>query len=409
MLGIVRSVISPIWSIGLLMLGSAFFLSFISMKMKLAGMDATVIGYVHSAYYFGLWVGAMRVERLIRRIGHIRAFAAFIGITVASMMIQGLNGHPLVWVVMRFFAGISLAGVYVVIESWLLDKSTLETRGQILAIYMISIYGAQSISQFILDGINITSAEPFLVAGLICSLSAIPVATTRAISPELHEPTLPNILELFKIAPFGCLGCILAGFILSAIYSFTPNYALATNVSVSWMVSLTILGGVLLQWPIGKLSDLYDRRNILIMVSLATIIPAIGILYFPGNATVVYPLVFVLGGLCFTLYPLSITQVCDHIESHNITAITGVLLLAYGIGAAFGPLTAPLLMKYVGPSGLYIYIAIIAGILSFVGICRHIWGADVPKEDQGDFVPLPRSGSVALDLDPRTDEEEESE
>lgn len=405
----IRCFISPLMSLALVILSNGFFVSFISLRLQLEGYDGAFIGYVQSAYYAGLLVGAARVERLIRRIGHIRAYAIFASITTMTTLIQGLDLDIMLWVSMRFLAGISLAGLFVVIESWLLDGSTLENRGVVLSIYMIALYTSQALGQFIINFVNLKAPEPYLVAGILAAASAIPVSFTRAKSPDLHEPTLASFFTLFKASPFGFSSCVFSGLILSAIYSFTPTFAQSNQIPVAMMVSLTIAGGVALQWPIGKLSDLMDRRIVLIGVCLLLTLPSFLIPMALGRNEAVYLATFFLGGLAFTIYPLGITQACDRVDSHNITAITGALLIAYGSGAAVGPLAAPLFIDNFGSTALYYYIAAMGTILAVIGIIGMMKRPPVPVEEREVFVALPPSSSVAYDLDPRAPAEEEQE
>lgn len=401
----IRSIISPLLSVALLMMANGYLMSFLSIRLIIEGFEESMVGYLHSAYYAGLLIGSVRVEGLIKRVGHIRSFATFGSICAASIMYQGFWDNPYAWIFMRFIAGICFAALWVVIESWLLQTSTVDTRGKILSYYMIALYTAQALGQYLLDVTNIYSMEPFFVAGLICSLSIVPVSVTYFQSPPLNETKPFSVIALVRASPFGYLGCVLAGVIISSIISFAPNFAQVAKIPVSQLMSVTIIGGVILQWPIGKLSDIFDRRTILICVSFATMLPALAILFYPTNDISVLVLSFILGGFCFTIYPLSITQAVDRVDIDNITVITGVLLFAYGIGSVLGPLIAPLFMTQIGPIALFGFIAGSACILGVVGLYSSLFHPQVPAEDQGEYVPLPPTTPVAYDMDPRAPEE----
>jgi MFS family permease len=388
----------------LLMLGNGFFLSFTSLRLYNLGYDEWIIGTVHSAYYLGLLVGATRAEAVINRVGHIRAYAAYAGIGTACIMLQGLFPNPFIWILTRLVMGFCLAVYYIVIESWFLSSSTPSTRGVILSLYMIAHYSSQALSQFILNMIDISGAEPFLLASLLCAASAVPLALTKSKSPHIDEPSGHSLTSLYRKSHFGFIGCLISGVILSSIYSFVPLFAKTNSLSISASVSICIFGGVLLQWPLGKLSDIMDRRRVLFGVTVLTTLQSALIIAFNPHGIWIYPSLFVLGGLAFTLYPLSISEVCDRLQSNDITKASGMLLLVFGSGSVLGPLIAPIFIDLVPNYGLFLFISLNTSILILTGIRSFIRLPAVPEELQNDFVSLPTVSPVAYELDPRTNE-----
>ncbi len=401
MLKVVKSVIAPLLSIGLLTLGSGFFVSFQSIFLKTEGYSDLTIGLVHSAYYAGILVGTLKVEHFIQRVGHIRAMSTFSSICAIMILLQGLFQDPYVWVLLRFVVGVSLAGIFVVIESWLLDKGTNTTRGQLLSLYMVAFYSAQAFGQYFLDLYPIDSLQPFILASLLCCAGIVPVAMTRAKSPEIHEPEVKRAGEVLVESPFGFFGCIISGLMLSSIYSFGPNFALSHDVSPAGLMSIIIMGGVLLQVPMGRLSDVFDRRSVLMILAGLTIIPCLIIPHVVDQKTPLMITAFLLGGLSFTLYPLSVTHACDRINSKVLTSVTAVLLMAFGIGSVLGPLISPYFMLWYGSVGLFYYVAMMSGLLVVVGFASIRLFPKVPACQQNEFVPLPRSSLIVYDLDPR--------
>ena len=399
----IKNIASPLSAILLLMLGSGFFLSFTSLRLNSLGFDEWIIGAVHSSFYLGMLIGATRAERIINQVGHIRAYAAYAGIGTICLMLQGLLPHPLAWIFIRMTMGFCLAVYYIVVESWFLCTATTATRGAILSLYMITLYLAQAVSQFILNVINLDGAEPFFVAGLLAAASAVPLTLTKAPSPNLHDPSGHSLKSLFQQSHFGFSGCLISGIILSSIYSFAPLFANVNNLSVASIISTCIFGGVLLQWPVGKLSDIFDRRKILFGITLATALQASLIVIVNPQGLWIYAFIFILGGLVFTLYPLSITEVCDRLQPKDITKATGMLLLTYGIGAVIGPLVAPICINFSPTHGLFLFILINACSLIIIGLRSFARLSAVPEELQTEFVVLPRETPVAYDLDPRSD------
>lgn len=399
-----RRALSPLLSIALLMLGNGFFTTFVSVRLYLDGHSALIVGLVQSAFYAGYLLGALKIEALMHRIRHIRAYAFFTCIATAILLMQGLLVHPIIWIFERFVMGLCIASLYVVIESWLLIISPQSTRGKLLGFYMLSLYGAQSLSQFFMDFLDLNTLSPFVVAATLSSLSMIPVTFTYTQVPDQGETERSGFFSILKRSPFGAGGCVISGLILSAIYSFLPNFAEKSNLSVSSIMSVTIAGGFLLQWPLGHLSDIFDRRKILLLVSALTIVPCIAIMILKLEIAYIIGPVFFLGGMTFTLYPLSITHVTDRHLSEDLTSITAVLLFAYSFGSVLGPLIAPFFIKFFQPHGLFIYIGAMGGLLTLTGLLSTIFSKPVPREDQNDFVPLTGS-PLSYELDPRSNEE----
>ncbi|MCP5492285.1 MAG: MFS transporter [Chlamydiales bacterium] len=402
-----RLSIAPLLSIAILMLGSGYYTTFISMRLYQDGQGAFIIGLVQGAYYAGFLIGALKIEALMHRIRHIRAYAFFTCICTAIVLLQGLYIHPYAWVIERFIMGLCIASLYVVIESWLLIIAPESSKGTLLSFYMIALYCSQALSQFLVDFLNPRSMTPFIVTAIFSSLSMMPATFTYTHIPEQIGAERATFLSILKKSPFGAWGCIVAGMILSSLYSFVPTFAERTGLSVSYAMSLMIAGGFLLQWPLGYLSDIFDRRKILILVSILTVLPCAGIMLLMGKAKLILGLIFLLGGFTFTLYPLSITHVTDRHKTHDLTSITAVMLFAYSTGSVVGPLVAPFFINMSDTMGLFIYIGIMAGILSVVGLVSAALIRPVPKAEQGDFVPLPGQSTLSYELDPRSSASED--
>lgn len=396
-----KLIVSPLLSLLFLITGTSFFMTFITVKLQTEGSSEWVIGGMHSAFYGGLFLGAFIIERGIRVVGHIRVFAATASLTSASIVVMALSDEPHIWVIARFIAGFCIAAHFVTIESWLLALSSVFDRGRILAIYMIGYYTAQAASQYIINWVNLESAEPFLVSVFFVSISIIPVTSTRKPQPHLHELSKFTLLQLFKYSPFGFMGCFLSGMLISCIYGFTPAFAVTHSLPVATLMAVTILGGVLLQWPFGKASDVFDRRYVLLLLGILLIFPSMGILFFQHDENAILAFSFLLGGIIYTLYPLSLSQVCDRISHADLVGVTSLLLIVYGIGSTIGPLTAPLLMVPFGTEGLFIYYALISVLMTVVGIISIALHQPEKAEHQQDYVPLTPVTSVVYELDPR--------
>ncbi len=398
-----KIIYSPLASLVLAVTSGSFFLTFISVKINIIDGSEITLGLIHSAFYGGMLIGALKSEEIINRVGHIRAFASFSSLLTFTIIIQALYQVPKFWIFLRFFAGFSTAAVYVIIESWLLAQSTKKNKGKILSIYMLCLYSAQTLGQFGLDIIDLDSIQPFLLAASVASISVIPASLTYMKAPEIEPLPKMAITKYFQASPLGFIGCMVSGLILSSIYGFLPNYALDNKISVSILVGTTIAGGFVLQWPIGKLSDMFDRTKIIILLTLITIISCFMLVMIPMQNILIYIISFFFGGFCFTLYPVCIAQVCDHLDNSNIINVTGVLLFSYGLGAVVGPPILAFLVKIFSSTAIFYYISFVSFALFIFGLYSWITVKPVAEEDQVDFVAVPRVSPVASALDPRAE------
>lgn len=409
MMKLIASVLAPLTGLFIIMLSNGMFSTLIAVRLQMDGASDWVAGAASGAYYGGLMISAFYIERFICRVGHIRAYATFASITAAVSLLPGLILSPESWIAMRFIGGYCMGGLFIVIESWLLASSTIKTRGKVLSIYMIALYGAQGAGQFLLNISDPLTLIPFCIATILASLSVLPVCMTYRASPPLEEniSTL-NFFRLYRISPSGVLGCFASGMILGAIYGLLPVLVGQEGFSlyeISLTMGLTIFGGMLLQYPVGHLSDHMDRRKVLIFLALACLILSLCLMVSVEAVTRTYFFVFVflLGGFSFTLYPLSISHACDYLEKKDIVAATGGLLLAYGIGATIGPFIAPGFMKMMGPPGLLVYFALVSALLAAFVIWRRIRREESIVPDKQTFVVVSHTTPIANELDPRVE------
>lgn len=409
---VIKATMSPVLSLLIIMLGTSFFNTFVSVRLSMDGWGNIITGLVYASYYFGMMVGAFYMEKVIHFTGHIRAFSMFASITAASIILQGFTATPLGWMFFRFVTGAACAGLFIVIESWLLLLSSANTRGTVLSLYMISLYSAQSAGQFILSTVDLQSNSSFSIAVFFCAISIIPVCLMRASAPSLSESEYINIFYILKKVPIGFWGNLIAGMIISSFYALGPVFARETGFSVlqiSTIMALTIFGGMALQWPIGLVSDLIERRKVIVLVVL--ILFALSIVLFIFNP-MPFPLLLILlffyGGFSFTLYPISITYCCDFFSSAGITAITCAALIIYGIGCILGPILSPILMQFTKPSGVFLFTSFLTLFYALYILWKYNRTHRPPKDLHENYQALPGNTSPKVaDLDPRSESEEE--
>lgn len=395
--------IAPMISIILLVLGSGVSTTLTTLVMSEHDISNTAIAVVSSAFFVGVMLGSYFCQGFIFRVKHIRAYAALGTICVAGIIIQSLYFSVYLWALLRLSTGFCLAGLYIVIESWLLGLSVESNRGQILAIYMMSFYAAQASSQLILKIPGITTLVIFSLIAIFMAFSVVPLAVTRFSPPVPEKTEIISLGFLFRRASLGVIGCVLSGLMLSVIYSFIPKYVVQIGQpeSVALVMFSIILGGTLLQFPIGRLSDLFDRRRVLMSVALACIVVAIGIVLFHDNYYLLLGLCFLLGGSAFMIYPISISHTIDFIESSRVLSAVAVLYIAYGIGSSLGPVLVVPFTRQFGSSGYFIYLALMSALLMLYCIYRVIRLPVVYRGIANQFVAMPSATFEGQHMDPR--------
>ncbi len=395
----VRSLLAAIF---MMMAGSGFLSTLIALRLERGGSSTMVIGLVATAYFGGLVIGALRAGAIVRRVGHIRAFATFVALLSVSTLTYALVQQPALWAMLRLVDGVCVAGVFICIESWLNDRADSTTRGSVLASYMVALYSGQALGQLLLRSGNTAPQVPFELASILITLAIIPVCLTRTHAPVLEDAASLPLRRLFAASPLGVVGAGITGLMLGAFYGLAAIYAGRVGLDLKGTASfmtIVILGGVALQWPLGRLSDRFDRRLVIIGCFAATLLVSLALATAPGGI-----LLFVLGaafgGLAFALYPLCVAYVNDRLASHERVAASGQLVLLYSAGAALGPMGAATAMSQAGTGGLFGFIGLAAaGTLAF-GLCRLAISAPVPAPEQQDFQILPRTTPVAALLDP---------
>ncbi len=400
--------LSPLLGLSIFALASGYLMTLIPLRINALHGSDLLAGYMGSIYYIGLLAGSFRSEHLVTLFGHIRSFAAFMALLCASVLSLAIFDSTASWLLLRFLNGLAIAGVFIVVESWLLCESDEKTRGKILSFYMVALYGANAIGQLFVGLIDSLSLMPFIVIGTLLSLSILPPAMSRIPTPELESVSSLNFIKLFKLTPSAIIGCLTGGMILGALYSLLPIHLLeesGSEQSVSIQLSITMLGGMLLQYPVGCYSDKIDRRKVLVAISTLGCICCLLYIWFDHDSWINMILLFLIGGTTFTLYPLAISHGCDHLQPEDIVAGTQGLLLAYSTGACIGPVLAASFIKFSG-SGLMLYFAVILAIVALFFLMRIPFRPVIYSSDEQSFVPVPRTTPLVAQIDPRSETEE---
>lgn len=392
--------------VGILSLGQALLTTLIGVRMSVEGFSALSIGAITSAYYVGAVLGSQLCNRIVKRVGHIRAFAIFAALLASSALAHTLILAPVVWILLRAAGGFSIYGFTLVAESWLNAAVTPTIRGRALGLYMIITFAALTLGQLLLNTGDPAGYHLFTLSGIAFALALIPVALTKTTSPVEMTTEYLSLRRLFEISPFGLIGMLAAGMMIEAFLSLGSVYAQKsgfTTVQISLFMSAPIVGGLLFQWPFGWVSDRFNRRWTLIGVAAGTGLSALAVV---GLGEAVFPLLLAVatahGGLFFTLYPLSLAHANDKAEPDQFVELSRGLLLVYFVGALVAPFVGSLVMEALGPSGLFIEITVIAGALTLFGLYAQWRAAPIPEREQQEFYPYgPHTTTEVYEIDPR--------
>lgn len=406
MQALLYKVIQPLSSTFFMVTGITFLATFFPIYIDNLGYSKEFIGFISSSYYCGMVVGAFKIEGMICRIGHIRAFSAFLSSVIMAVVFPVLYSHSLIWILSRFITGFCLAGLYIVLESWFLSIGDVKTRGTYLSFYMSALGLGSALSPLLMTLGDIKTSTPFSIVVLFLAAAIIPLTTQKSPAPEISSHSALTLKKLLKISPIGVLGCAISGFCISSVQSFLPvilNVSKISTLHMSTVLTSLFLGNLVFQYPVGFLSDLCDRRYALaLLCALVSLSSTIYYLSYLDDSWVSFMAVFCIGGGIFALYPAAISYACDGIEQEDIVKVTQGLLLFYGAGSVLGPVVSSLLMDFLGDLGLFLSIFSVCVIFFFVVVKRLI--TSKPKEPQYQHTILPRTTPVASELDPRTEE-----
>lgn len=393
---------APLLALFIFVIGNGFLSTFIASELTHRQESTFLIGLMTSLLYAGLVLGSFRIEKLIARVAHIRAYAAFASIAAIVALLHGIFENVYIWLLLRFICGLATAGIFIVVESWLLVQSTPSTRGRVLSFYMVTFYAAQALGQLLLGLDNSNTALLFAIISICSSLSIIPLALTKTITPAYCEPSTLSIGRIYRKCASGLFGCLIAGLILAAIYGLFPVFLIqnfATSEAVATGMFIIIFGGMALQYPIGKLSDIIERRIVLLAISLCCIAVLLAMLVCLHHHMLFLILCALLGGFTFVIYPISISHACDSLDPQDIIAGTQTLLLTYSIGAMLGPIIAPLFIKF-STYGLIIYLITMSALLVVFLSWRKTVSDDTPQEEA--FISFPQNTPIGCEVDPRS-------
>ncbi|TDU26597.1 cyanate permease [Panacagrimonas perspica] len=361
MLGLVASAFSVFLAAALLLAGQMLLSTNLSLRMSAEGFAASTISLVMLHNSFGFMLGSVFGPRLIRRVGHIRAFSAFAAVLCCATLGQGSEVNPYLWAVLRAAQGFSSALLMVVLESWINAHARPETRSRFLGLYMVNYYVAGAIGQWMVALNEPTDFRAFSLAAGLAVASMIPLCLTRQPAPATHTAERLPVRALFAASHISVFGALMSGFTMASFYQLSPIYVQHlfndTHTTATYL-ACAVLGMMLFQVPVGRMSDHFDRRRVIIGLAVAISVSAALVALLGRYSTpLLYLFTMLFTGTAACLYPACLARLNDRTGGRQHVASNASLLLCHGIGQCIGPLSTSSLIALIGPSGLYVGIA----------------------------------------------------
>lgn len=405
---VIMPVAALLISVSLLVLGNGLQGTLLVVRGGIEGFPTSLIGTMMAAYFVGYVIGSWLLPGLIVSAGHIRAFAGFASIASAVAIMHVLVVDPWAWMILRVATGLVYAGMILVTESWLNGHAVKSSRGRLLSIYGMVTMGIWAAGQGLLNVAPADGVALFLIISILVSFSLVPITLLPSRPPTISSEAPFGLRDLFGLSPLGSAGALLSGLALSAFWAMGPAFAQARGLDaagIAAFMSAALLGALAFQWPLGWLSDRFQRRLVIAGAGLAAAFVAVATTWnVPGGASWLFACSFLFGGFGIPLYTLSVAHANDRLEPDQMLSAARGLLLLNGIGAACGAFAAGLAMSWLGPRGLFLQTAVFLGLLVLIALARRAGG----PQETGAPTPLVCAPMITMALDTRGEAPAES-
>jgi MFS family permease len=368
--------------IGALMLATSsvqlavgFFGTFISLRVPLENFRSTMSALVLAGYYAGYTIGAVYCSRIIERVGHIRAYAALASLAVVATAVMPLAINGPTWLLLRAVIGFGCAGLFITTEGWLIAKAAPTERGRVLSIYRVGMFIALAAGQILISQIEISATSAFNIVIAVFAMALALVSLTRAEPPQITATTALPYGRLTQVAPVAVAGAAVGGLIVGALYSLVPAWMQGRGndrVTIGLVMLASVLGGLAFQIPVGRLSDRFDRLMVLTGLCLGLVGASIGLVCLPRTPPAILPTAFLFGGFLSALYPVSVAHAHDRMHGERIVAVSGRLILLFGLGSIAGPLLGTSFVVGFGINGVLYMIATAALLLALFAAAKSL-------------------------------------
>lgn len=386
-------IIISIWPLfaGLSLIGLAVGVqgSLLGVRAELEGFDDYLIGLLMSCYFAGFLAGSLLTPKMIQRVGHIRIFAALSAVASVAILIHAIYVEPWAWALMRLFTGFAFSTIYVVSESWLNQSSNNANRGQILSIYTTILLAGICAGQFMLNLANPMDFTLFILISVMVSVAAVPILLSVIITPAIEKTERVSIRHLWYRTPMGVTGIILSQWVSSILFGMGAVYATKLGFSVYQVANFMgamMAGGMILQWPLGKLSDMVDRRWVMSIACLIAVLFALLISRESEASIRLYLMIFMFGGCSLSLYSIVVALTNDHLRPSEIVPASGTIVLISGLTSITGPITAVFWLQIFGLQSFFVLLASCLLLLAGISLWRLLTIEALPSEYKGQVI-----------------------
>ncbi|SKA32496.1 MFS transporter [Consotaella salsifontis] len=411
----------PILPIAALMSSTFFLLAgaglqgiLLPVRASIEGWSAYEIGFLGTGYAVAFTASCLVAPRIVRSAGHVRTFASLAALLAIAVLMNALIIHPIAWVLIRGLSGFALAGSYMVIESWLNERVTNETRGTVFSIYMIVTMVAMMAGQYVMPLSRPELDTPFMLGAILFALAVIPTALSRAPAPTPLTVVKLDVPMIYHNSPAAAVGVFMAGVMASAWSNMAPVFAerLGFNTTeIATLLVATMAGGIAFQYPLGRFSDRMDRRYVMALVGLiGAAVSAIATFSGSVSSAYFFAIAFAIGGVMYPSYSLAVAHANDYAAEKDFVTISSGLLILYGFGTMGGPLFAAALMAKLGPRGIFVATLVSMAAFAIYPFYRTFRREAPRQEDRTDFqtIPFARTQTPAtFVLDPRAEAAEQ--
>lgn len=367
---------------------------------NLEGYATTTLGLLGTSWAAGFVIGCLVAPKMVRRVGHVRAFSGFIAIIAIIALVSGIIIDPVWWVILRAVTGFSTAGTSMIIESWLNERASNESRGAIFSLYIgITLLGVVG-GQMMIPLEDVRTPVLFMICGIFYCIAMLPTTLSTAASPQPLKAVKLDLPALYRNSPVSCLGILLVGIANGAYGTLGAVFGAGAGLSdtaIAVMMSTTIFAGAVMQLPAGRLSDRIDRRYVL--AAMSAVAALAGLLIFllhPSSPVFLIGLVILYGAVANTLYPIAVAHANDFASSEDFVKVSGGLLLLYGIGTVIGPTIGGPVMSIVSPHALFLVTALAHLLITAYAIVRSRIRAAIPASDRDAYTTIPTATSPTL-------------
>lgn len=350
------SILVPVSGLSFFAVASGFLMSLIPLSLPSFGLSESLVPWLASIFYLGILTGATCIQNLVSRTGHRIALVIFLSALILTIIAMLVMPDARVWLMARFIAGFAVAGVFVVIESWLLMADSSKQRAKRLGLYMTSLYGGSALGQLAIAPVGISGITPYLTVICLLMLAILPPLLIKRGQPICEQHQKMKLSELRGMSRPAILGCLVSGLLLGPIYGLMPVYIsnqVQSADQTGMLMAVIILGGMLVQPLVSHLSTRVSKSLLMALFSLFGTLGVIGVLE-AQNFVIIATSYLILGACSFALYPIAITLACDALPVAKIVSATEIMLLSYSVGSVLGPLFAANLSD--SPDGIIFYL-----------------------------------------------------